>query len=116
MVVTDKRLLIREGEDIKIFTADMLSTMQICMNRNGTGTVLLVGSNSNSRGYRHNYVCSLQNLADVSQAQSADYHDVLQCKCIIKEKPTTCRPLFEQRFISLCFFISVHLAHGVLTL
>ena len=70
-VVTDKRLLIREGEEIKIFTADMLSTMQICMNRNGTGTVLLVGSNSNSRGYRHNYVCSLQNLADVSQAQSA---------------------------------------------
>lgn len=71
-VVTDKRLLIREGKEIKIFTSDMLSLMQICMNRNGTGTILLIGSNYNHRGYWHKYVCcSLQNLADISQAQSA---------------------------------------------
>ena len=71
-VVTDKRLLIREGKDVKFFTADMLPSMQIRMNRNGTGTILFIGSICNYRGYRHDYVCcSLQNLADVSQAQSA---------------------------------------------
>lgn len=39
--VTDQRLLIREGENIKIFTADMLPPMQIRMNKNGTGTIFL---------------------------------------------------------------------------
>lgn len=70
--VTDQRLLIREGEDIKIFTADMLPPMQIRMNRNGTGTIFFERSYyTYRRGNQYSCICSLQNLPDVAQAQSA---------------------------------------------
>lgn len=39
--VTDQRLLIREEEDVSMFTSDMLPPMKIRMNKNGTGTIFL---------------------------------------------------------------------------
>lgn len=70
--VTDRRLLIREGENIKMFTADMLPPMQIRMNKNGTGTIFFEETyRSRRNGRQYNCVCSLQNLTDIAQAQSA---------------------------------------------
>ncbi len=70
--VTDRRLLIREGKDIKIFTADMLPPMQIRMNKNGTGTIFFERTYYTRRnGNQYSCMCSLQNLPDVVQAQRA---------------------------------------------
>lgn len=70
--VTDRRLLIREGENIEIFTADSLPPMQIHMNKNGTGSILFEESCYTSQGgNQYRCICSLQNLTDVVQAQSA---------------------------------------------
>lgn len=70
--VTDRRLLVREGENIEIFTADMLPPMQIRMNKNGTGSIFFERSYFTRRsGNQYNCMCSLQNLTDVAQAQSA---------------------------------------------
>ncbi len=71
-VVTDRRLLIQEGEEIKIFTADMLTPMQIRMNKNGTGTIYFERTYfSRKNNSPYNWICALQNLPDVGQAQSA---------------------------------------------
>ena len=70
--VTDSRLFIREGEEIKIFTADMLTPMQIRINKNGTVTIYFERtyfSTKNNSSY--NWICALQNLSDVRQAQIA---------------------------------------------
>ena len=70
--MTDSRLFIREGEEIKIFTADMLTPMQIRINKNGTGTIYFERtyfSTKNNSSY--NWICALQNLSDVRQAQIA---------------------------------------------
>lgn len=70
--VTDRRLLVREGKNIKIFTADMLPPMRIRMNKNGTGTIYFENTYYIHRnGSQYNCVCSLQNLPDVAEAQSA---------------------------------------------
>lgn len=70
--VTDRRLLICEGKDVKIFTADMLTPMQIRMNKNGTGTIYFERTYySNRNNSPYNWICALQNLRDVGQAQSA---------------------------------------------
>ena len=37
--VTDQRLLIQEGNEVSIYTPDMLPPMQIHMNKNGTGSI-----------------------------------------------------------------------------
>ncbi len=70
--ITDSRLLIREGDEIKIFTADMLTPMQIHINKNGTGTIYFERTYySTKNNSPYNWICALQNLSDVSQAQSA---------------------------------------------
>lgn len=70
--VTDRRLLIQEGENIKIFAADMLPPMQIRVNKNGTGTIFFERTYyTRQSGNQYNCVCSLQNLLDVAQAQNA---------------------------------------------
>lgn len=70
--VTDQRLLIREGENVEIFTADRLPPMQIRMNKNGTGSIFFENSYYTSRnGNQYRCLCSLQNLPDVVQAQNA---------------------------------------------
>lgn len=70
--ITDCRLLIREGENISIYTADMLPPMQIRMNKNGTGTIFFEETYRTRRnGRQYSCVCSLQNLTDIAQVQSA---------------------------------------------
>lgn len=70
--ITNQRLLICEGNNIKIFTADMLPAMQIHMNKNGTGTIYFERMYYSRRsGNQFRCICALQNLTDVSQAQSA---------------------------------------------
>lgn len=70
--VTNQRLLIREGTDMKIFTADMLPPMEIRMNKNGTGSIFFESTYySRQNGNQYQCVCSLQNLTDVGQAQRA---------------------------------------------
>lgn len=70
--VTDQRLLIQEGDSISIYTPDMLPSMQIQMNKNGTGSIFFQGTYcTHSDGHQYHYVCSLQNLTDVGRAQSA---------------------------------------------
>ena len=70
--VTDQRLLIREGENVEIFTPDRLPPMQIRMNKNGTGSIFFEDSYYTSRnGNQYHCLCSLQNLPDVVQAQNA---------------------------------------------
>lgn len=69
--VTDQRLLIREGEDVSMFTSDMLPPMKIRMNKNGTGTILFENTYRSHNGRHYECVCSLQNLTDIDKAQSA---------------------------------------------
>lgn len=69
--VTDQRLLIREGEDVSMFTADMLPSLKIRMNKNGTGTILFENTYRTHNGSHYNCVCALQNLSDVEQAKNA---------------------------------------------
>ncbi|MGN0569120.1 MAG: hypothetical protein ACI4N4_01275 [Candidatus Fimenecus sp.] len=69
--VTDQRLLIIEGEDVSMFTADMLPPMRIRMNKNGTGTIFFESTYRTHNGSHYSCVCSLQNLTDVEQAQNA---------------------------------------------
>lgn len=70
--ITDSRLLIREGNEIRIFTADMLTPMQIRMNKNGTGTIYFERTYySNKNNSPYNWICALQNLSDVHKAQIA---------------------------------------------
>ncbi len=71
-VITDRRLLIQEGEEIEIFTADMLTPMQIRLNQNGTGTIYFERTYfSKKNNSPYNWICALQNLPDVGQAQNA---------------------------------------------
>lgn len=70
--ITNQRLFIREGNNIKIYTADMLPAMQIHVNKNGTGTIYFERMYYSRRsGNQFRCICALQNLTDVSQAQSA---------------------------------------------
>lgn len=70
--VTDQRLLIKEGNEISMFTPDMLPPMQIRMNKNGTGSIYFEETYySHRNGNQYHCLCSLQNLTDVGRAQSA---------------------------------------------
>lgn len=70
--VTDQRLLIQEGNEVSIYTPDMLPPMQIHMNKNGTGSIFFQETYYTHRnGHQYHCVCSLQNLTDVGRAQSA---------------------------------------------
>ena len=68
--VTDRRLLVREGESVRVFTPDMLPPMQIRHNKNGTSSIIFM-SVYHSRGRQYSDVCVLCNLTDVMQAQNA---------------------------------------------
>lgn len=68
--VTDRRLLIREGDDISVFAPDMLPPMQIRHNKNGTSSIFFTRV-YHARGVQYSEVCSLQNLTNVMQAQNA---------------------------------------------
>lgn len=70
-VVTDRRLLIRQGQELKIFTPEMLPPMQIRMNANGTGTIYFERMATYRSANSYSCVCALCNLSDVAQAQSA---------------------------------------------
>ena len=70
--VTDQRLLIQEGDDISSFTADMLPSWQLRMNKNGTGSIFFEESYYSGRtGHQYHCLCSLENLTDVDRAQKA---------------------------------------------
>ena len=66
----EKHRLIRQGQDLKIFTPETLPPMQIRMNANGTGTIYFERTTYRSAN-SYSYVCALCNLPDVVQAQSA---------------------------------------------
>lgn len=68
--VTNRRLLIREGEEVRVFHPDMLPPMQIRHNKNGTSSIIF-DRVYQSRGRQYSEVCTLQNLTDVMQAQNA---------------------------------------------
>lgn len=70
--VTDQRLLVQEGNEIRVFTPEMLPPMQIRMNKNGTGSIYFAETYYSRRnGNQYHCLCPLQNLTDVGRAQSA---------------------------------------------
>ncbi len=68
--VTDRRLLIREGDDVQMYTPEMLPPMMIHRNKNGTSTISFTRS-FYANGKYYSEGCTLENLTDVAQAQSA---------------------------------------------
>lgn len=70
--VTDQRLLVQEGNEIRVFTPEMLPPMQIRMNKDGTGSIFFEEFYYSRRnGRQYHCLCALENLADVGRAQSA---------------------------------------------
>ena len=69
--VTNKKLIVQTGRNIKMYTGQDLPPMQIKFHRNGNGSIIFSEYIYTHRGRAHTILCSLENLADVNQAQRA---------------------------------------------
>lgn len=69
-VVTNKRIIIKQGRRIKFFDGDDLPPMNITIHKNGNGTISFSEVFYSGR-YRSVRYIALKNLADVTQAQEA---------------------------------------------
>lgn len=71
-VVTNKKLIIKEGNEINIYQPTELPPMKIEMYKNGNGTIYFSSSAySRHHGYTYSTHCILENLPDVMKAQNA---------------------------------------------
>ena len=70
--MTNKKLIIKVGNDLEMYQAKELPPMKIQIYKNRNGTIYFSSSSySRYRGYSYYTYCILENLPDVMQAQKA---------------------------------------------
>lgn len=70
-IITNKKLIIRSGNKIKLYRAQDLPPMDIQFHKNGNGTILFYQMGYGVNGRRYGSYFALENIADVAGAQSA---------------------------------------------
>lgn len=70
-IITNKKLIIRSGNKVKIYRAQDLPPMDIHLHKNGTGTILFSELSYGRNGRRYGSYFVLENIADVAGAQNA---------------------------------------------
>ena len=70
-VITNKKLLIKKGNKIKLYDGCDLPPMEVEIHKNGNGTILFYEDVYTRRGRRHSTYIALENLKDVAYAQNA---------------------------------------------
>ncbi len=70
-LITNRRILVKNGNNLSIYRAEDLSTMKIRLHKNGNGTIIFSENVYTRRGRSYSVYLMLENLPDVAQAQSA---------------------------------------------
>lgn len=70
-VITNKKIIIKQGNKIKMHDGRDLPPMDIEIHKNGNGTILFSEEVYTRRGSRHRIYFMLENIADIAQAQNA---------------------------------------------
>ena len=70
-IITNKKLIIRSGNKVRIYRAEDLPPMDIHLHKNGTGTILFSEISYGRNGRRYGSYFALENIADVAGAQNA---------------------------------------------
>ncbi len=70
-VVTNRRIIVKAGNNMQMYEKDDLPPMQIKLQKNGSGTIFFHEQMYTYRGRVRSTFCILENLPDVAQAQNA---------------------------------------------
>lgn len=70
-VITNKKIIIKRGNKIKMHDGKDLPPMDIEIHKNGNGTILFCEDVYTRRGRRHSTYFTIENIADIAQAQNA---------------------------------------------
>lgn len=70
-VITNKKIIIKSGNNIELYNGKDLPPMRIKLHKNGSGTITFNEDIYITRGRVRSTYCMLENLADVVQAQRA---------------------------------------------
>ena len=70
-VITNKKLIIKKGNQITVYSPKDLPPMTLHMHRNGNGTITYQQSVYTRKGHRISTICALENIQNPVAAQSA---------------------------------------------
>lgn len=70
-VITNKKIIIKKGNQITMHDGKDLPPMDIEIHKNGNGTILFCEEVYTRKGHRHNTYFMLENIQDIAQAQNA---------------------------------------------
>lgn len=70
-MITNKKLMIRQGSRIQMCEAEKLPPMSIVLYKNGCGTLRFGEEVYTRQGYRTGSFLAIENISDVAQAQNA---------------------------------------------
>lgn len=70
-VITNKKIIIKRGNRIKMYNGCDLPPMEVEIHKNGNGTIFFCEDVYTRRGRRHQTYIALENIKDIAMAQNA---------------------------------------------